>query len=176
MRIYEGSPRQDFEEVFRSIGAILDKRVLREVLLIEVPDGFVVQGLVTDQELSGARSEILGREQKLTLTFVEDDVVRFMEEGLARRGTAGEAPEWERAGYYERAMRVLGEYLDEQRPRDVFFFEQSGAFVVRILAAAPTGGAHQLIEFTPEDIDDMIARAPSSRIPAAGAGGKGTQG
>jgi len=24
MRIYEGSPRQDFEEVFRSIGAFID--------------------------------------------------------------------------------------------------------------------------------------------------------
>ena len=25
MRIYEGSPRQDFEEVFRSVGAFLDQ-------------------------------------------------------------------------------------------------------------------------------------------------------
>ena len=33
MRIYEGSPRQDFEEVFRSIGAFLDQRGMREVLL-----------------------------------------------------------------------------------------------------------------------------------------------
>jgi hypothetical protein len=171
MRISDGSPRQDFEEVLRSIGAILDKRTMREILLIELPDGFVVQGLVTDQELSGARSEVLGREQKLSLSFVEDDIARFMEEGLARRGTAQSAPEWELAGYYERAMRVLGKYLDEHRPRDVFFFEQSGAFVVRILAGGSTGSAHQLIEFTREDIDDMIARAPSYRAPAAGADG-----
>ena len=47
MRIYEGSPRQDFEEVFRSIGAFLDSRGMRDILLLEVPDGFVVQGLVT---------------------------------------------------------------------------------------------------------------------------------
>ena len=43
MRIYEGSPRQDFEEVFRSIGAFLDQRGMREVLLAEAPDGFIVQ-------------------------------------------------------------------------------------------------------------------------------------
>ena len=33
MRIYEGSPRQDFEEVFRAIGAVLDDRGYREVLV-----------------------------------------------------------------------------------------------------------------------------------------------
>ena len=46
MRIYEGSPRQDFEEVFRSIGAYLDRRGMKEILLAEAPDGFIVQGLV----------------------------------------------------------------------------------------------------------------------------------
>ena len=35
MRIYEGSPRQDFEEVLRSIGAFLDQRGMREILLLE---------------------------------------------------------------------------------------------------------------------------------------------
>ena len=46
MRIYEGSPRQDFEEVFRSIGAFIDQRGMREILLVEAPDGFIVQGIV----------------------------------------------------------------------------------------------------------------------------------
>ena len=32
MRIYEGSPRQDFEEVFRSIGAFIDQRGMRDIL------------------------------------------------------------------------------------------------------------------------------------------------
>ena len=43
MRIYEGSPRQDFEEVFRSIGAFLDQRGMKDVLLLEAPDGFIVR-------------------------------------------------------------------------------------------------------------------------------------
>ncbi len=33
MRIYDGSPRQDFEEVFRSIGAFLDSRGMRDILI-----------------------------------------------------------------------------------------------------------------------------------------------
>ena len=57
MRIYEGSPRQDFEEVFRSIGAFLDQRGMREVLLVEAPDGFIVQGLVMTGGDAGSWSE-----------------------------------------------------------------------------------------------------------------------
>src|SRR6185295_11634351 len=54
MRIYEGSPRQDFEEVFRSIGAFIDQRGMREILLVEAPDGFIVQGVVTAGAAGGA--------------------------------------------------------------------------------------------------------------------------
>jgi len=53
MRIYEGSARQDFEEVFRSIGAFLDQRGMKDVLLLEAPDGFIVQGLVTSSGATG---------------------------------------------------------------------------------------------------------------------------
>ncbi len=127
MRIYEGSPRQDFEEVFRSIGAFLDQRGMREVLLAEAPDGFIVQGLVADQS-TGSWSDSMGHVSKETLTFLDDDIARFMEEAVARRGRGDEplAPDGE-AGFYETAFRVLGRYMDEQKPRDVFFFEQDGA-------------------------------------------------
>ena len=60
MRIYEGSPRQDFEEVFRSIGAFIDQRGMREILLVEAPDGFIVQGLVAAGAAGSAWSDALG--------------------------------------------------------------------------------------------------------------------
>ena len=84
MRIYEGSPRQDFEEVFRSIGAFLDQRGMKDVLLLEAPDGFIVQGLVTAGQAGGAWSESVGVQSKETLTFLDDDIARFMEEAGAR--------------------------------------------------------------------------------------------
>ena len=163
MRIYEGSPRQEFEEVLRSIGSVLDARALRECLLLEVPDGFVVQGITTEAEAGSLRSERLGRDAKVTLTFVDEDIARFLEEARARRGSASATPEWGRAGYYEKALRVIGRYLDAQRPRDIFFLEQDGAFIVRILPSGPVAGAHQIIEFTREDIEELIARGPGLR-------------
>ena len=162
MRIYEGSPRQDFEEVFRSIGAFVDQRGMREVLLVEAPDGFIVQGLVVAGGSTGAWSESLGSQVKETLTFLDDDIARFMEESIARRGHPGPEPVRD-AGFYETALRVIGRYMDEQKPRDVFFFEQDGAFVVRLFLGGQAGGHHTLAEFTRDDIDEMVARGPALR-------------
>ncbi len=164
MRIYEGSPRQDFEEVFRSIGAFIDQRGMHEVLLVEAPDGFIVQGIVTAGGSGGAWSESVGSQSKETLTFLDDDIARFMEESVARRGQPN--PEAAKpAGHYEDAFRVLGRYMDEQKPRDVFFFEQDGAFVVRLLMGGQAGSHHVLAEFTREDIIEMVTRGPALRQP-----------
>lgn len=161
MRIYEGSPRQDFEEVFRSIGAFLDQRGMKDVLLLEAPDGFIVQGLVTTGGNAGTWSESVGSQVKETLTFLDDDIARFMEEAGSRRGSGVAATQT--GGHYEMAFRVIGRYMDDQRPRDVFFFEQDGAFVLRLLMSGQAGSRHELAEFTREDINDMVQRGPSLR-------------
>jgi hypothetical protein len=161
MRIYEGSARQDFEEVFRSIGAFLDQRGMKDVLLLEAPDGFIVQGLATSGGSAGTWSESVGTQMKETLTFLDDDIARFMEEAGARRGAPAAAAH--HVGHYEAAFRVLGRYMDDQKPRDVFFFEQEGAFVLRLLMSGQAGSRHELAEFTRDDIADMVARGPSLR-------------
>jgi hypothetical protein len=163
MRIYEGSPRQDFEEVLRSIGAFLDQRNMREVLVLEAPDGFIVQGLVTSGATGGSWSESMGVESKETLTFLDDDIARFMEEAVARRGRPGPGEPTSAGGRYEHAFRVIGRYLDERKPNDIFFFEQGGAFVVRVLTATQTGKRHELVEFTADDVTSLVAHGPNLR-------------
>ncbi|MEO5941547.1 MAG: hypothetical protein ABIZ72_11025 [Candidatus Limnocylindrales bacterium] len=164
MRIYEGSPRQDFEEVFRSIGAFIDQRGMREILLVEAPDGFIVQGVVTAGASGGSWSESMGSQSKETLTFLDDDIARFMEESVSRRGKTGPEPQRD-AGFYETALRVIGRYVDEQKPRDVFFFEQEGAFVVRLFQGGQAGSHHTLAEFTRDDIAQMVTHGPTLRVP-----------
>ena len=173
MRIYEGSPRQDFEEVFRSIGAFIDQRGMREILLVEAPDGFIVQGIVSAGAAGGSWSESMGSQVKETLTFLDDDIARFMEESVARRGKPGPEPQRD-AGFYETALRVIGRYMDEQKPRDVFFFEQDGAFVLRLLLGGQAGARHELAEFTREDIVQMVARGPNLRHPVTSPGSGST--
>jgi hypothetical protein len=157
MRIYEGSPRQDWEEVLRSVGAYLDDRGMRGVIFIETDTGFIVQG--TTVEDSKGTGESMGVVNRETLTLHDDDVSRFMDEAVARRGkTEDPAPH-----VYEQQLRVIGRYLDEQHPRDIFFFEVEGAFIARITVPSPGGVKQELVEFTREDIADLIAKAPALR-------------
>jgi hypothetical protein len=53
--------------------------------------------------------------------------------------------------------------MDDQKPRDVFFFEQEGAFVLRLLMSGQAGSRHELAEFTRDDIAELIARGPALR-------------
>lgn len=163
MRIYDGSPRQDFEEVFRSIGAFLDSRGMRDILMVEVPDGFVVQGLVAAGTSTGAWSETVGAITKETLSFFDDDIAKFMEEAAARRGKGGDQPAMAAAGTYERSLRVIGRWMDSQKPKDVFLFEQGGAYVIRLLETGQSGVHHTLSEFTREDIETLISDGPHLR-------------
>ena len=160
MRIYEGRPRQEYEEVFRSLGGFIDQRGMRGVLILEAPDGFVVQGLalVTDEHQVG------GRVEKETYTFLDEDIARFIEESRLRRGTHLDgAPAV--AGPYERALRVLGSYIDQQQPRDVFLMEQEGSWLLRLLMGARNGMQHVLVEFTPDEIAMRADHASALRTP-----------
>ena len=164
MRIYEGSPRQGWEEVFRSIGAYADRERIKELLLLELDAGFILQGMALPA--AGARTESEGALAKVTRELPDDEVAELMEAAAARRTDGPPAtPHAEIGNYYEQAMRVIGAYLDAQRPRDVFLFEQDGAFVLRLLmlgaGSAPMG--HQLVEFTRDDIMSMIEAAPAQR-------------
>ena len=166
MRIYDGSPRKDFEEVFRSIGAHLDQRGLKDILILEVPDGFIVQGLAHVGASSSVWSESIGQVETETMTFADEDIALFMDESAARRGQGAPPPSPFGGAEYEDALRVIGRYIDEQRPKDIFLFEQEGAFVVRLHHATQSGSRHTLAEFTRDDIAALVARAPALRTPA----------
>ena len=157
MRIYEGSPRQDWEEVLRSVGAYLDDRGMRGVVFVETDTGFIIQG-TTIQGTSGS-SESMGQASRETLTLHDDDVGKFMDEAIARRGQAPDST----LKHYESQLRVIGRYLDQQHPRDIFFFELDGAYIARLTVAGQGGLRQELVEFTREDIADLIAKAPELR-------------
>ena len=165
MRIYEGSPRQDFEEVFRSIDTFLDQRGMKDVLLVEAPDGFIVQGLVDLRAIRRGPGRVDGRAGRGTLTFLDDDIAQFMEEAATSRPR----PKFRcraMAGCCETRSASSVVTWTTRKPRDVFFFEQDGAFVVRLLLSGQAGSGHQLAEFTREDIG--ADGRPGPGAPASG--------
>ncbi len=163
MRIYDGSPRQDWEEVLRSIGAFADSEGLKDLLLLERPDGFVLQGV--GLQAAGADSDSFGTATKRTIELSDDRVAELMEITAARRGSAdADQPAVGPLNYYEQSLRILGAYIDSQRPHDAFLFEQDGSFVVRLFAVSGSGGVgHQLSEFTRDELLAMIQAAPEQR-------------
>jgi len=156
MRIYEGSPRQDWEEVLRSVGAYLDDRGMRGVVFIETDNGFIIQGTSVASTTGG---ESMGQTSRETLTLHDDDVSKFMDEAIARRGSDPD----QSLKHYESQLRVIGRYLDEQHPRDIFFFELDGAYIARVTVAGQNALKQELIEFTRDDVAEMIANAPALR-------------
>jgi hypothetical protein len=169
MRIYDGTPRQDWEDVLRAVGAHADRERLKELLLLELEGGILLQGLAF---ASGSWSESAGPLAKRTIELTDDQLGTLLDEAIALRGE-GVPPHGETGmpSFYEQALRVLGRWLDARRPRDVFLFEQGGAFVVRVLETSPVGGVgHQLAEFTHDEILAMINASPQLRDHAPGAG------
>ena len=166
MRIYDGSPRQDWEEVLRSVGAFADAERVKELLLLELDGGFLLQGLGIAG--GGADSDSFGSAAKKTYELTDDQVAELMDANTARRGTAErDRPHPEMANYYELAMRIIGAYIDTQKAHDVFLFEQDGSFVLRLFGTTGTrGSGHQLSEFTKDEILAMIESAPEQRTSA----------
>ena len=72
-------------------------------------------------------------------------------------------------GDYESAFRVIGRYIDEQKPHDVFFFEQEGAFVLRLMVAG-AGGTRAATTRSPNSprttSTGWSRKGPSLRYPA----------
>ena len=167
MRTYEGAPRQNYEEVLRSLGAVLDQRGMREITVNETDDGYIVQGLALVPGEERSWNDPNARLDKETFQIHDDDLARFMDEakghrpggGLRQQGLSAKSE----AGFYESALRVLGGYIDQQQPRDVFFFEQDHQFVMRLLMATRAGLRHVLVEFTHEEVESMIAQAHQGR-------------
>lgn len=159
MRIYEGSPRQDWEEVLRSVGAYIDERGLRGLVFLETDTGFIIQGTAVQDATGTGWGESLGKMSRITVTLQDEDVAKFMDDALAKRGSAPDPT----PKHFEAQLRVIGKYLDEQKPRDIFFFELDGSYVIRLTMAGQGGLRQTLVEFTPDDIAQLIAKAPALR-------------
>jgi hypothetical protein len=167
MRIYEGAPRHNYEEVLRSLGAVLDQRGMREISVTQTDDGLIVQGLALAPGEERAWNDPTARIDKETFHLLDDDLARFVNEAQSRRpGRAARQrgrPIASESQFYETSLRVLGGYIDQQQPRDVFFFEQDHQFVVRLLMSTRAGLRHVLVEFTREEIESMIAQGNQRR-------------
>ena len=113
MRIYEGSPRQDWEEVLRAIGSFADRERLKELLFLELDAGFLLQGLPCPE--TGRVDRIRAARRSAPTSCSTTQVGQLIEEATTHRGMATEPhPHVEIANYYEQAH--AGDRRVDRRP------------------------------------------------------------
>ena len=162
VQVYKEGPRHDWEEVLRSVGSLADREGLREVLFLELGPRLVLQGLAPPPP--SPRGEWAGSLQQRTYEFDESGVAQLLDERYTHRGKGTDRVRGVE-GFYENAFRALGRQIDHDRPTHVFFFEQNGAFVVRLLRPAPGSVAHEVREYTRDEITAMAERTMRERGP-----------
>lgn len=92
---------RDMEDVLRSLGAVLDTIHARAVLIREAPWGLLLRAQMTP-----LRGRPDGRWSPIEREMTADDILRYQQEAVARRGTGHVA------GPHERSLRMIGRHID----------------------------------------------------------------
>lgn len=90
MQLFSGLDKSDYQDVLRALGFYFDERGLRNVRIIEVDDGLLVQG-VQGEAGSAVRVE--------TQLIRDDDLRDLLREAYKRRRPTRPAPETDRPAY-----------------------------------------------------------------------------
>jgi hypothetical protein len=152
MRVYQDSPRGEYEEVLRSIGSSLDRHNMRDILLVEVEDGFIVRGASLSENAAHGGWGSMARAE---LRFGEGEVQGELDDAFARRGSL------HTSGAIERALRIVGRHIDGLKASDIMAAEQDGDWLLRCLV--PGTPRHQLIEFQAADLAQLTDTAVDER-------------
>lgn len=147
MRVHEGTPRRDYEEILRSVGARLDAANLRDFVIVELEDGFFVRG-------TSARDDWDALERMQTLSFLDSEIEAVLEEAYARRGSHRPA------GRIEAAFRLIGRYIDDNGGSEILIVER-GEFV--LLRLAVRGEGFRFLEVGPDNLSAWANLARQAR-------------
>ena len=126
MRVYDGSPRQNWEEVLRSIGAGRTASSSRSSSSSSSTGGSWSRASASRWAGNGRNGTFAKQTHELTDDQVGDPDRR----GQGEAAHNADHAEVGITNFYEQALRIVGKWLDGVQPRDVFF-EQGGSFVVR---------------------------------------------
>jgi hypothetical protein len=152
VRVYNDAPRREYEEVLRSIGSVLDRKHFRNVLLVEVDQGFIVRGVAVAEDAAHGGWGSFARTE---LRFQDGEVQSELDNAFARRGST------HTGGSNERSLRIIGQHIDRLKASDIMVTEQDGDWLLRCLE--PSAERHQLIEFQSGDLAELTDNAVGER-------------
>lgn len=79
MKLFHSTHRSDYQDVLRTIGALIDERGFTDVRIIETEDGLVLQGRVESRIT-------LGKSAYDTYLITDQDIKVMVHDAFQRRG------------------------------------------------------------------------------------------
>jgi len=130
-----------YEDLLRSLGAVLDERGARTIIVRDIPAGLQVRALMpTGVEGVGETFA------PIDLVFESPTLLEAQIDGLLRRGTDHVA------GPIEQALRAVGREIDVQGLRDTTVVQGPGADRWSVWHHRITDGQVEVICLTDEDL------------------------
>ena len=129
-----GLYRIRYADVLRAMGNYLDAHHFRDITLVETPDGFLIKAVV--MQSSAREAQLL----PVTYLFANADLETLIEEAHTRRGAGAAADVRQRAGAvrYEDLLRVVGQWIDDERLREIVVMQVPPGTRLKALAREQT--------------------------------------
>ena len=130
-----------YEDLLRSLGAVLDERGARTIIVRDIPAGLQVRALMPTGTGPGATLA------SIDLVFESPTLLEAQVGALLRRGTDHEA------GPIEQALRAVGREIDVQGLRDPTVIQGPGDDKWSVWHHRITDGRVEVICLTTEDLE-----------------------
>jgi len=131
-----------YEDLLRSLGAVLDQRGARTVIVRDIPAGLVVRALMPTEPAGGSNERLAPIEH----VFESPTLLEAQVDAILRRGTDHEA------GPIEQALRAVGREIDVQGLREVTAVQGPGNDRWSVWHHRITDGQVEVICLTTEDL------------------------
>jgi hypothetical protein len=123
MRLFEGLPQSDYQDLLRALGRDLDAGGARDLRLVETDTGLTVQLRRTADLAAGF----------LTRRYDDEELLALLQAAYARRGSGGlvAATHQPLGVRYQDGLRAIGLLADGAGLRNLRVVEQPGAILLQ---------------------------------------------
>jgi hypothetical protein len=134
MRLFNGLPRTDYQDLFRALGAECDRMGMCDLRLVETPDGLLLHHRIAGRLTDGFQ-----------LAHYDDDtLLALLQDAYTRRGLGTErsVPPSPLGLSYQQLLRAVGRALDQGALRYPRLIEQPDALLLQVSGSALRRGFH----------------------------------
>jgi hypothetical protein len=151
MRLFEGLPTTDYQDLLRALGRVLDAAGSRDLRLVETDTGLTIQARRLTDLASGFGTQ----------HYADHELLELLQSAYARRGSGGLAsPTDQPLGVrYQDALRAVGMLVDQAGLRNLRVVEQPGMLLVQGTAGGVLRRGYRTHQLTEKQLLAAVSAA-----------------